>query len=471
MDIFYSDVRCGAGKTRMALDYILHEPGRYLVAVDKIDLIDERQDELRRLAAAKTITAPDQRAIHSRDGGHVLKQVRAAAFDFRDAEHVVVWITHAALQLSYLGDFDGWILIVDEIPTAWISQEFNNRTSFDWLDAHFELVPLAKGGNLSEIRLRDKLDYGRCLEDSMAFAMTNMVAKAKRGQAYANITSWDEARHRPWTFWSIWDSKDLAAFRFVVFLGHAFEESLLYKLWTRFWTGITWHRYELDPPPYAPREVCIQFFSERPATRYYFEDRDSRPLEHVAAWARANAGPTHFWSCNTRFADALNLPGLHITPRAHGTNHCRDRHECTILYAAQPSPSELRVLNQLGISRDEIVRAREYEDLIQFVMRSSLRDPASTEPVTIRVFSRSQAEFLATLIDGVRVEFVDLKLPGQTPHRRGPKPGAILVDGRERKPGGRKPIGDRAMTGAERIKRLRERRRAHEKAGEIPGFL
>ncbi len=47
-----------------------------------------------------------------------------------------------------------------------------------------------------------------------------------------------------------------------------------------------------------------------------------------------------------------------------------------------------------GVTKDEFDRAREYEALYQFVMRSNLRVYDSDKKVDMYVFSKAQAEFL-----------------------------------------------------------------------------
>jgi hypothetical protein len=84
-----------------------------------------------------------------------------------------------------------------------------------------------------------------------------------------------------------------------------------------------------------------------------------------------------------------------------------------------------------------VVRAREYEDLIQMFGRCSIRDPDDDRDIRFRVFSKDQAEVIADHYRDSPHRFelrhVDLHLPGQT-----------LGDP------GRPTVGSRAMTPAER---------------------
>jgi hypothetical protein len=90
----------------------------------------------------------------------------------------------------------------------------------------------------------------------------------------------------------------------------------------------------------------------------------------------------------------------------------------SFIYSAKPCPADARVFELMDITEDDVVRAREYEDLIQMFGRCSIRDPDDEREVTFRVFSRDQAttiaEHYAETPHTFELRHVDLCLPGQS---------------------------------------------------------
>jgi hypothetical protein len=89
----------------------------------------------------------------------------------------------------------------------------------------------------------------------------------------------------------------------------------------------------------------------------------------------------------------------------------------SFIYSAKPRPTEAQMFELMDISEDMVIRAREYEDLIQMFGRCSIRNPDDDREVTFRVFSRDQAttiaEHYAETPHAFELRHVDLGLPGQ----------------------------------------------------------
>ena len=79
------------------------------------------------------------------------------------------------------------------------------------------------------------------------------------------------------------------------------------------------------------------------------------------------------------------------------------------------------------LDHEAVRRDREYEDLIQIVFRSSLRMPDDVRPVTVTVYDKEQATFLADYFKAAgfpfrtSLDFIDLGLT-HTKAKPGPKP-------------------------------------------------
>ncbi|UEM03273.1 hypothetical protein JL101_025430 [Skermanella rosea] len=84
----------------------------------------------------------------------------------------------------------------------------------------------------------------------------------------------------------------------------------------------------------------------------------------------------------------------------------------------------------MDITEDMVIRAREYEDLLQMFGQGSIPDPDDEREVTFRVFSLDQATIIAELYAAIPHAFelrhVDFNLPGPG----GGEPGRPAVHGR-----------------------------------------
>jgi hypothetical protein len=85
----------GCGKTRALLNELIDRPGRYLLASPRIDLIEERERDLKRMMEASS-TSPILRPIHGglSRSAPVARQITEAIEKHRGDEHVILLITH-----------------------------------------------------------------------------------------------------------------------------------------------------------------------------------------------------------------------------------------------------------------------------------------------------------------------------------------------------------------------------------------
>ncbi len=97
-----------------------------------------------------------------------------------------------------------------------------------------------------------------------------------------------------------------------------------------------------------------------------------------------------------------------------------------MIYTAKPSQEELNTLAAFGLTRQQVIDAREHYAVHQFMMRTSARDPASNRPLVWRVWGQSCAEYLKRKVEAhypfcVNLEHIDLGVTAKTTRRMGPK--------------------------------------------------
>ncbi len=166
------------------------------------------------------------------------------------------------------------------------------------------------------------------------------------------------------------------------------------------------------PPlqPYVTRDVRIEYFSSTHAASrsLWTANEEGRAVLHlIEKHVYENASSEHLW-CANLYEGAFASRGNKVTPKVAGTNRFKAVRDCTVIYSAKASTCEAKMLKAIfgsKVSRQHILADRETEDLIQIVMRTSLRDPNNPDPVTLRVYDRTQAEALENYLVGAGYGF------------------------------------------------------------------
>ena len=102
-----------------------------------------------------------------------------------------------------------------------------------------------------------------------------------------------------------------------------------------------------------------------------------------------------------------------VRPKQAGTNGLIHHTSCAFIYSNKAQTDDEPIRVALGFTADEIKRARETEDVIQFVMRGAVRDPTFTGTYTVYLYDRVQADALDDYLrangvtDDVRIEGVE----------------------------------------------------------------
>src|SRR4051812_21781469 len=108
----------GCGKTRRIVTEMLRNKGRYILSTSRVELIEERERDLR--VMAEEGARPILHMIHSglRRRAPVRQQIEEAVGEYRNHEHVILLITHEGMMSADLDDLAGWQVMIDELPGA-----------------------------------------------------------------------------------------------------------------------------------------------------------------------------------------------------------------------------------------------------------------------------------------------------------------------------------------------------------------
>lgn len=449
MKIHVDDRPCGSGKTYGELVHMVSNPGRYLLAVDQKKAMRERNSEIcdiaKRLGRNMCVVLIESgdRNEDYRVGLTTIRtstSVRAAVSAVpvvHDVSHIIVMVTHEAIKLADLSEFEGWSLVIDETPSVLDQQVLRTTLSRDFFSEHYRLRP---HGNRSKIVTASRATAADMRRDSLTAPLAVMHSRvlSERTVVLTDLRQWsDLTQAGEWAWASIWSPEQLAVFDSVLILANAFRRSLTFAVWTRMWPDIEWvdHR-RLALRQYRRRKMTIRYFAEQhTASRSSFSsEKGKQRLASVARWIAGKVDPAkHIWSCNE--ADLPSI-GAHLrqpsrlSPRQAGSNAYAAATSVTILYTAKPTPSECSLFRDLGIDPKVATNTREFETIFQFACRCAVRDPMNDEQLTVHVYDREQAEYLRELFEASSyvdpiMELVDLGFahtPPPPPKKRGPKP-------------------------------------------------
>lgn len=410
-------------------------PGRYIYAVDRTEEFDRRHSLIAEEAAeAGRFIAI--RSLSSKAGNVVSRDFPLMIERSSDEEHVVVIITHEAMKMvdHFVVEGRGWSIIIDEDPKVWSSGSFDLGASTPFWEATYNLKPFAKG--YSKLLPKADAPSSRALAaDDLTRPVAALHNRVQRGGAVINLEAWGELQHRQrLTYFSVWDVTELAVYDRAVILANSFTSLITYRLCTTLHPGVIWKPISIGQNAvWQGRDLTIRYVAkDHRAGSTFFETTEAgqRAVQAWCAWVRTNVtAGQHYWAANKKRGD-LKLPGEQVSPKIAGSNKYRFLTECSVLYSAKASDAENKVFAAMtcGLLDHEAVRRdREFEDLIQIVFRSSLRMPDDVRPVTVTVYDKEQATFLADYFQSAgfpfrtSLEFIDLGLTS-TRIKPGPKP-------------------------------------------------
>jgi hypothetical protein len=394
----------GCGKTQELISRSILSKGRYLFACPRIDLIEERERDLRRMMAVSG-TSPTLVVIHGQKGRRapVHQQIVEAIEGHQSDDHVIVLITHEGMMMSDFDDCAGWHVLIDEIPPAFVGGNLTVRAGATYFERCFDLMS-DSDSCWSKLLVRDDAPSTKALlQDDLLQGLATLEKRARSPQGvYVNVHDWADLQvhGRKLQWWSAWTPLQLRSFESVTIAGAGFHESILAKTMQVLHSGeFEINDVRLPGLNRASRRVRIHYFTRghRGSTTFW-EGPGRKCLNAVTRVLKDQ--DVGYYSGNKVVTDYLDgwLNAEMVSPKAEGTNSLMHHRSCAFIYSAKAKPDDEPLISLFDISREEIERAREIEDVIQFVLRGDLRNPTSTLDYSIYLYDLHQAEALATYI-------------------------------------------------------------------------
>lgn len=473
--IYYNEDPPASGKSEFFKRLIVEQPGRYLLAVPTQKLLAEHArgtDGLRPRFTAAGLPASTEivsisTATHARS---VRRAVAEAADLYRDRQHVVVVCTHAALMTTDLSGYVGWTLLIDEVPDIVACDTWRTGGSVAQFRDNYALLGQPGKGTWNRVAVRaDAPGAALIAADDLVAGLATFHRRAlSRSGVYANLSDWEDMESGvEWSWWSVWEVSELAAFDRVMLVGNAFSHSVARRLMEeRAGEGwrvdlrhfdLPWERRER-----APRRVVIRYFTEHPgSTTYWTGNPDGqRCIQAVAQWIGENApAASHMFASNRVMEATLTqarVMGLRLTPCVSGSNDYDEFEHASILFSAKLTPQEEKALVLFGIDAQQVRRSREFETILQFVFRGVIRQPGFAGTCYWNVYDGEQARFLKGFVEehglaGVELQYVDLGIGNFVRPQKHKKLGAEDGSARDAR---------RRINNTERVRAHRERKKA-----------
>jgi hypothetical protein len=386
----------GCGKTTRFLDEMSQTAGRYLFAMPRNRLIDERVQDLRRTAAAAG-TDPLIVPIHSdqRKSASIRQRVREAGTELSSQAHCIVMITHEALITADLSRYAGWQARVDEVPDAVASGSLTLPASWSVLASAFDLVPV-EGTRWSQVVIRnDAFSMRDLMRDDLVGDLATFYKRARGSQGvYVDRQAWSEARDRQAVnWWSAWSPVELAHFETTQIAAANYFDSLCHLATSRRCGDTVEYTTEVVGTGRTGNpKVRVHYYTRHEGTTNFWESSVGEECLSKVGRHLATVG-VGYWSGNKDVQKLFKLlvPGR-VTPKQAGTNEYRDCTSCAFIYSNKAQDADAPIMEAFGLSKDDIRRARQDEDIKQFVMRGSIRCPEFNGRYDIYVYDLAQAE-------------------------------------------------------------------------------
>lgn len=364
----------GCGKsTKMRRD-AMATPGFYLFAMPTIALIKEQATAFRAEKPGLDLTE-----AHSKAPGHGSVQKRLddalARIAQEGAKHAVILITHESLMGCRLDGFTDWHVRIDEAPNAIQSGKINAPASVNLLKQAISLKPVGSTG-WAEIELANRSQSWRDLAaDDLFKPLGEFMKQAARPHgAFVDTLVWKKS----FGWCSLWTPTALSHVASVQIAGASYLTSLGAIVAERWEKGrVTFRPRPIKMVRSAQPNVWVHYFAQaHEGTSKLWDGHAGREfIVKICDFLAALAPPLGFWSGNEEVKKLMDwrVPGEPLPAKVAGLNEYEDRVSCAFIYSSKPLPGDATVKYLFGLTDDEILRAREDEDILQFVMRGAIR--------------------------------------------------------------------------------------------------
>lgn len=390
----------GGGKSTAMLAEMAARPAPYILAVPRIDLIDEHHARFLEMFTEIPVIVP----VHSRQGkdGSVDRRLRAA-LEGATSPHTLVITTHAAMMGLEPSAFTGWNIRWDENPeAALVSGVVGLGASWHMMAALYDLVPGAEPNwyrvvprpGVQPVTLSQHInDVGNRLTE------LHRLAGSPSRIVEVDVRSWEDAPVRKggkvrWR--SIWSFAALAGCASLRVAAAGYTGSLADHAVRRA-GGVRVEEIPLGDDRTGQPQIKIRWFARHPgSTGWWRTDEGKRCLVAVSRHLET-IGFGGYWASNSAIEDFFFgrfERGERCSPKLAGTNALRHHTSAALIYSAKATPDDTAIIAALGLDAAAVQSSREDEDALQFALRGAIRDRDYAGPYDVYLYDLGQAERL-----------------------------------------------------------------------------
>ena len=383
----------GCGKSYNMRQEAINNPGLYLFAYPSIELAGEQSLAFEAETSIPVVEAHSE----ARGSGSVQSRLERhqAYFRANDIDHAVVLMTHEGLMGADLSAFGDWHVRIDEAPSTIQSGVVKAPASADLLRRMIVIDPVGSHG-WGQLRLLDRASSWPALaNDDLFKPLAEMLKQASRRHGvFVDTVQWKDS----FGWCSIWPLRSVGPCKSVQIAGASYPISLGAIVAKR-WEGVTFIPNVTVRAWTKQPTVRVHYFtqSHEGNTEFWRKRRGRGFIAKIADFLAAKEPSLGFWAANDVVELLLDhrLNGRPISPKAAGLNVYDDETSCALIYSSKPLEGDKPAKALFGITDDEILRAREEEDILQFVMRGAIRKRDFDGEYDIYLYSKRQAELVA----------------------------------------------------------------------------
>jgi hypothetical protein len=404
----------GSGKTYSLLQKMINEPAKYLVALPRRDFIVETMAPIISKISTEHLPIIINGIYHDPDKRRqipVATQLEQAPEIYRSADHVILFATHEGIMASDLSSYYNWNIVIDETPNAILSDAKDLGISTRLLKEFIDLRPTTTQGWSQAVLNSNAPSQLEIHKDECLKSLADLFKRLRSDQAvYFNIENWTELsnRNKRLAWVSQWSLSQLGAFKSITLAGSGFFKSILYKVMlAREPDAIQYTKELIATTRQTLPDVTIRYFTSghRGSTAYWKTADGKDCLKAISNYFNQRQASDYYWSANDGVSTSLrnSMKGVEVSPKQEGSNSLKHYPSAVMIYSNKSQAVDAPIRSLYNLSEDDIEAARETEDLIQFVMRGSIRDQSSSHPYTIYVYDSVQAERLKVFFNSNQI--------------------------------------------------------------------
>lgn len=386
----------GCGKSHTMLATAIAQPGRYVFCSPTTALIEEQFSTVAAagVRAFRCDSASNLRGTVARKLSDTMLRVKREGLT-----HVVIFITHIAMFAARAATFQGWHVMIDEAPDGLKTGRLALRTEHSRA-AFAELFDLERIGAWAHAKPKLKAPQWRAVsQDTLLSAQAEFFRLAERPYGlFVRTENWSEEEV---DWFSLWSPLSFDTAASVQIAAASFETSLAYKA-AKNWFGLEVISQSIHRPQgRSAATVTVYYFTEghEGTSAFWATSRGRRMIKGVCDYLGSLPTPLGFWSGNAEVQALMEwrvgAKDSLTKPKLAGRNGYDQRTSCAFIYSSKALPGDTVLGELFDLTADDILAAREDEDIHQFIMRGALRDPTFTGTYDVYLYSKRQADTLA----------------------------------------------------------------------------